>query len=357
VFNMRKLTREVQIGSVWIGGQHKIAIQSMTNTKTSDTTATIAQIHALERAGCDIVRVAVLNEDDAFAIRPIVQAIHIPLVADIHFDYRLALISLESGIHKLRINPGNIGSLDRIRQVVDVCQIKNVPIRIGVNMGSLDHDIHQQYGRTAIALVKSAEKHVRILEELSFHNIVLSLKASDVPMTIEAYQLASQKFPYPLHIGVTEAGTLYAGSIKSAVGLGILLNQGIGDTLRVSLTDDPIQEIVAAQEILSSLSMFWKPTLISCPTCGRTQYDMIPIAKEIEAFLQTLPRIPLKVAVMGCVVNGPGEAKDADIGVAGGKEEAILFKKGEAIRKIPQAQIVAVLKEEILRYINKTVKL
>ncbi len=352
---MRKNTKEIKIGSLWIGGHHKIAIQSMTNTKTSDTKATIAQIHALEKAGCDIVRVAILDEADAYAIQSIVKAIHIPLVADIHFDYRLALISLASGVQKLRINPGNIGSIERIREVVEACKLRQVPIRIGVNLGSLDRDIHEQYGRTAMALVKSAEKHVRILEDLGFYDIVISLKASDVPMTIEAYEIASRTFPYPLHIGVTEAGTTFSGSIKSAVGLGSLLYQGIGDTLRVSLTDDPVQEILVAQEIMASLGIFSKPTLISCPTCGRTQYDMIPIAQEIEAFLQTLPHVPFKVAVMGCVVNGPGEAKDADIGVAGGKEEALLFKKGIAICKIPQNEIVAVLKEEINRMIEKVV--
>ncbi|MDD4212094.1 MAG: flavodoxin-dependent (E)-4-hydroxy-3-methylbut-2-enyl-diphosphate synthase [Bacilli bacterium] len=352
---MRKNTKEIKIGSLWIGGHHKIAIQSMTNTKTSDTDATIVQIHALEKAGCDIVRVAVLDEADAYAIQSIVKAIHIPLVADIHFDYRLALISLASGVQKLRINPGNIGSIERIREVVEACKLHQVPIRIGVNLGSLDCEIREQYGRTAMALVKSAEKHVRILEELDFHDIVISMKASDVPMTIEAYEIASRTFSYPLHIGVTETGTFFSGSIKSAVGLGSLLYQGIGDTLRVSLTDDPVQEVLVAQEIMASLGYFSKPTLISCPTCGRTQYNMIPIAKEIETFLQTLPHVSFKVAVMGCVVNGPGEAKDADIGVAGGKEEALLFKKGIAIRKIPQDKIVAVLKEEINKMIEKVV--
>jgi (E)-4-hydroxy-3-methylbut-2-enyl-diphosphate synthase len=328
----------------------------MTNIPTKDVAKTVAQIHALEQAGCQIIRVAVLDSLDAEALKAIIPQIHIPLVADIHFDYRLALQSIEAGVAKLRINPGNIGSLDRIKLVVEACKKHNIPIRIGVNLGSLDRDIQFEYGRTALALVKSAEKHVEILEDLDFHNIIISLKASDVPTTIEAYQLASIEFNYPLHIGVTEAGTQFGGSIKSAVGLGILLQQGIGDTIRVSLTDDPVQEVVAAQEILASLGYLDKPTLVSCPTCGRTQYEMIPIAKEIEQFLQTLPKVPLKVAIMGCVVNGPGEAKDADIGVAGGREEALLFKKGIAIRKIPQDEIVKVLKEEILAWIKETVK-
>lgn len=352
----RRQTQAVLVGDVWIGGNYPIPIQSMTNTPTKDVVKTVAQIHALEQVGCQIIRVAVLDSLDAEALKAIIPQIHIPLVADIHFDYRLAIQSIEAGVAKLRINPGNIGSLDRIKLVVEACKKRNIPIRIGVNLGSLDRDIQFEYGRTALALVKSAEKHVKILENLDFHNIIISLKASDVPTTIEAYQLASMKFNYPLHIGVTEAGTHFGGSIKSAVGLGILLQQGIGDTIRVSLTDDPVQEVLAAQEILASLGYLDKPTLVSCPTCGRTQYEMIPIAKEIEQFLHTLPKVPLKVAIMGCVVNGPGEAKDADIGVAGGREEALLFKKGIAIRKIPQEEIVKVLKEEILARIKETVK-
>ena len=337
---------------IYIGEGNRIAIQSMCNTRTSDTTSTIKQILELEKAGCEIIRISVLDMNDAYAIKEIKKNIHIPIVADIHFDYKLALASIESGVDKLRINPGNIGSIDKIKLVVDKCKEKNIPIRIGVNMGSLDKDVEKTYGRTAQALVESAKKHVKILEDLEFYNIVISLKASDVLTTIEAYELASSTFNYPLHIGITEAGTTYTGSIRSAIGLGILINEGIGDTIRVSLSDDPIKEIKAAKEILSTFNLYTKPKLIACPTCGRTQYDMFPILNTIDEFLEQFPNANIKVAIMGCAVNGPGEAKDADIGIAGGIGEALLFKKGKIIRKIKQENIITELKNEIIKMIN-----
>lgn len=342
----------IKIGNIHIGGNEHIAIQSMCNTKTSDTSSTINQILNLEKAGCEIIRVAVLNMDDAKALKEIKKNIHIPLVADIHFDYKLALAAIDSGIDKLRINPGNIGSIEKIKMVVDKCKEKDIPIRIGVNMGSLDSEIEKKFGRTAKALVESAKKHVKILEDLNFYNIVLSLKASDVLTTIEAYELASSTFSYPLHIGITEAGTTYTGSIRSSIGLGILINEGIGDTIRVSLSDDPIKEVKAAKEILSTFSLYKKPKLTACPTCGRTQYNMFPILHEIDEFLENFPNSNISVAIMGCAVNGPGEAKDADIGIAGGINEAILFKKGKVIRKIKEENIVSELKEEIQKMIN-----
>lgn len=352
MINKRRLTKEIKIGNKIIGCMHPILIQSMCNTKTKDVSSTINQILALENAGCDIIRVAVLDFDDANAIKDIKKGIHIPLVADIHFDYKLALAAIDNGIDKLRINPGNIGDTDKIKQVVDKCIEKNIPIRIGVNLGSLDKDIENQYGRCAKALVESAKKHVKILEALGFYNIVISLKASDVMMSIEAYELASSIFDYPLHIGMTESGTKNTGSIKSSIGLGILINQGIGDTLRVSLADDPINEIIVAKEILHTFNMYEKPLLTACPTCGRTQYNMFPILNEIESFLNNFPKSNIKVAIMGCAVNGPGEAKDADIGIAGGVNEVLLFKKGKIIRKISENRVVSELKEEIIKLIN-----
>ena len=347
----RKVTKEVNVGNVLIGGSNPISIQSMCNTKTKDTSSTINQIKELEKQGCNIVRVAVLDIEDALALKEIKNNINIPLVADIHFDYKLALTSIESGIDKLRINPGNIGSIDKIKLVVDKCKEKNIPIRIGVNMGSLDKEIEKEYGRCAKALVYSAKKHVQILEDLDFYNIVISMKASDVETTIEAYTLASNIFNYPLHIGVTEAGTEFAGSIRSSIGLGTLLYNGIGDTIRVSLSDDPVKEIKVAKEILATFGYYKKPKLTSCPTCGRTQYNMLPILKEIEDFLESI-NSNIKVAVMGCVVNGPGEAKDADIGIAGGIGEVLLFKKGQTIRKIKEENVVSEFKQEILNMIN-----
>ena len=352
----RILKKEIKIGNVVIGGANHIAIQSMTNTPNKDVEATIKQITDLYNEGCEIVRVACLDLEDAKAIKDIKEKLHkkdidIPIVADIHFDYRIALEAIEAGCDKVRINPGNIGDIDKIKMVVDKCIEHNIPIRIGVNTGSMDSEILDKYGKTAYGLVMSAKKHVDILESLGFYDIVLSMKASDVNMMIEAYTIASNMFNYPLHLGVTEAGTFLAGSVASSIGIGSLLYNGIGDTIRVSLTDDPVKEVIVAKEILGSLGLIDKPKLISCPTCGRTKYDMMPIATEIEAFLNTLGNKKITVAIMGCAVNGPGEAKEADIGVAGGINEAILFKKGEIVKKIKQDDIVEELKKEILAMI------
>ena len=345
-------TRKVMVGNVQIGGENRVSIQSMCNTKTKDVDATVKQIIDLENAGCEIIRVACLDLEDAKAIKQIKEKIHIPIVADIHFDYKIALEAINSGVDKVRINPGNIGSKEKVKAVVDECKNKKIPIRIGVNAGSLEKDLLEKYGKpTAEAMVESAKKHVDILEELEFYDIVISLKASDLDLCIKAYELASKEFNYPLHLGITEAGTEFSGTVKSSIGLGVLLREGIGNTIRVSLSDDPIKEIRVAKEILKDCNLYKKtPTLIACPTCGRTQIDLIPIAKEMEDFLQTIES-NIKVAVMGCVVNGPGEAREADIGIAGGKDEAVLFKKGKIIKKIPQNQIVEVLKKEILNII------
>lgn len=355
---MRKLTKEVIIGSaskqVKIGNNNKIAIQSMCNTRTSDVTSTVSQILELEKVGCNIIRVAVLNLDDAKAIKDIVKQIHIPLVADIHFDYKLALASIDAGCDKLRINPGNIGSNEKIKILVDKCKEKNIPIRIGVNLGSLDKEIELKYGRTAQALFESAKKHVDILESFDFKNIVISVKASTISICTKAYELLSNYYDYPLHIGITEAGSTYSGCIKSSIGLGILLNEGIGDTLRVSLSDEPLKEIECAKEILSNFGLYQKPLVTSCPTCGRTQYNMFKILNEIENYVNlTYPNEKIHIAIMGCAVNGPGEAKDADLGIAGGINEALLFKKGQIIRKIKEENIVKEFKEEIDNYIKE----
>ncbi|MBO4622647.1 MAG: flavodoxin-dependent (E)-4-hydroxy-3-methylbut-2-enyl-diphosphate synthase [Bacilli bacterium] len=352
----RILKKEIKIGNLFIGTNHPIAIQSMTNTPTKDVSLTVKQIGDLFKAGCNIVRVACLDIDDAKAIKDIKeqllkQSIDIPIVADIHFDYRIAIEAINAGCDKVRINPGNIGDIDKIKMVVDKCIEHHIPIRIGVNTGSMDSEILAKYGRSAYGLVMSAKKHVDILESLGFYDIVLSMKASDVNMMIEAYTIASNMFNYPLHLGVTEAGTFLAGSVASSIGIGSLLYNGIGDTIRVSLTDDPVKEVIVAKEILGSLGLINKPKLISCPTCGRTKYDMMPIAKEIEEFLNSLGNVRITVAIMGCAVNGPGEAKDADIGIAGGVNEALLFKKGEVVRKIAQDDIVEELKKEILAMI------
>lgn len=348
----RAIKKEIKIGNITIGGNNSVAIQSMCNTKTKDISSTVKQILSLENEGCNIIRVAVLDYEDAVAIKEIKKQIHIPIVADIHYDYKLALMAIESGIDKLRINPGNIGNKEKISLLVDKCKEKNIPIRIGVNLGSLNKEIEKKYGRCAKALVESAKEHVKILESLDFFNIVISLKASDVATTIEAYKLANEEFNYPLHIGVTEAGTNFSGTIKSSIGIGTLLFNGIGDTLRVSLSDDPINEIKVAKEILASFGYYKKPILTSCPTCGRTQYNMLPILTEVENFLNTLKNTNIKVAVMGCAVNGPGEAKDADIGIAGGIGEVLLFKKGQIIRKIKEENVIKELKEEIINMIK-----
>ena len=346
----RKKTREVKIGSLKIGGGHPVCIQSMCNTDTRDVEATVTQILALENAGCELVRVAVPDMAAAVAIGEIKKKIHIPLVADIHFDYRLALRVMELGIDKVRINPGNIGDEERIRQVVTMAKEKKIPIRIGVNSGSLEKELLEKYGGvTPAGLVESALKHVRILEKYEFYDIVVSIKASDVLFSIEAYRLLSEAIPYPVHVGITEAGTPYAGTVKSAVGIGTILAMGIGDTIRVSLTGDPVEEIRAAKEILKSLGLRkFGPELVSCPTCGRTQIDLISIANEVERRCQGLEK-NIKVAVMGCVVNGPGEARDADVGIAGGKGVGLLFQKGEIIRKVPEAELVDALMQEISR--------
>lgn len=345
-------TKKIQVGNVQIGGQNKVVIQSMCNTKTKDVKATIEQILELEKAGCEIIRVACLDIEDAKAIKEIKEKIHIPIVADIHFDYKIALQAIESGVNKIRINPGNIGDEEKVKKVVEACKKKNIPIRIGVNGGSLEKELLEQYGKpTAEAMVKSAKRHVEILEKLDFYDIAISLKASDLDLCISAYEEAAKVFPYPLHLGITEAGTEFSGTIKSSIGLGVLLRQGIGDTIRVSLSDDPIKEIKVAKEILKDCNLYkGVPTMIACPTCGRTQIDLIPIAKEVEEFLQTI-NADITVAVMGCAVNGPGEAKQADIGIAGGINEGLLFKRGEIIKKVPQKEIVKVLKEEIIRMI------
>lgn len=345
----RTQTKPIYVANIQIGGQNKVVIQSMCNTKTKDVKATVEQILKLEKAGCQIIRVACLDIEDAKAIQEIKKQIHIPIVADIHFDYKIALQAIESGADKIRINPGNIGDEEKTKAVVEACKKNEIPIRIGVNAGSLEKNLLEKYGKPCSdAMVESAKHHVEILEKLDFHDIAISLKASNLDMCIEAYEKAAQEFQYPLHLGITEAGTAFSGTIKSSIGLGILLRQGIGDTIRVSLSDDPIEEIFACKEILKNCGLYTKsPKLVSCPTCGRTGYDMIPIAKEMEKFLMNL-EADITVAIMGCAVNGPGEAREADIGIAGGKGEGLLFKKGEIVRKIKEEDMVAELKKEIL---------
>ena len=351
---LREETRSVQVGNLTIGGNNHVVIQSMCNTKTKNVEATIKQINALEQAGCELVRVAVFDKEDAYAIKEIKKGIHIPLVADIHFDYRLALIAIESGIEKVRINPGNIGSIEKVKAVVDACKEKHIPIRIGVNGGSLEKEILEKYGEpTPEGMVESAMKHVKILEDLDFHDIVISLKSSNTMLTIKAYELASKTFPYPLHVGVTEAGTALGGTIKSALGIGTLLYEGIGNTIRVSLSDDPVEEIKVAKILLKELGLLkGVPTLVSCPTCGRIQYDLIPIAKEMEDFLKDI-HLDITVAIMGCAVNGPGEARHADIGIAGGVGEGLLIKHGEIVKRVKQEDMVQTLKDEILKMVEE----
>lgn len=351
---LREETRSVQVGNLTIGGNNHVVIQSMCNTKTKDVEATINQINALQQAGCELVRVAVFDKEDAYAIKEIKKGIHIPLVADIHFDYKLALIAIESCIDKVRINPGNIGSIEKVKAVVDACKKKHIPIRIGVNGGSLEKDILEKYGEpTPEGMVESAMKHVKILEDLDFHDIVISLKSSNTMLTIKAYELASKTFPYPLHVGVTEAGTALGGTIKSSLGIGTLLYEGIGNTIRVSLSDDPVEEIKVAKILLKELGLLkGVPTLVSCPTCGRIQYDLIPIAKEMEDFLKDI-HLDITVAIMGCAVNGPGEARHADIGIAGGVGEGLLIKHGEIVKRVKQEDMVQTLKDEILKMVEE----
>ena len=340
--------RRVKIGDIFIGDGERIAVQSMTTEYTADVQKTVEQIKALAEHGCDIVRVAVPDEESARAIFDIKNRIDIPLVADIHFDYRLALIAMERGVDKIRINPGNIGGEDRAKLVAEEAKRRNIPIRIGVNGGSLDKRLLEKYGSaTPEAMVESAMEHVRILEKYGFYDTVISIKSSDVKKTIDAYRLARDTFNYPLHLGVTEAGTYEGGIIKSAIGIGSLLADGIGETIRVSLTDDPVREVDAGRQILRSLGLLkGNICVVSCPTCARCRINLIPIAKEVTKRLENMEG-DLKVAVMGCAVNGPGEARDADIGVAGGVGEALLFKKGEVVGKIPEDRIVETLMEEI----------
>jgi len=344
----RKSTRQIRIGNVPIGGGAPVSVQSMTKTDTRDVAATVAQILELARAGCQIIRTAVPDREAALALGPIKLQIHIPLIADIHFDYRLALTALEQGVDGLRLNPGNIGGRERVQAVAKAAKERGVPIRIGVNSGSLEKDILARYGEVnAQAMVESALRHVRLLEDANFEDIKISLKASDVTTTIEAYRLTSQKVNYPLHLGVTEAGTRFTGAIKSAVGLGVLLSEGIGDTIRVSLTSNPVDEVIAGLGILKSLGLREEGIeLISCPTCGRCQINVISLAEQVERELSPI-QARLRVAVMGCAVNGPGEAKEADVGIAGGKGEALLFRRGEIVGKVTEGQICAALVAEV----------
>ena len=341
-------TREIHIGNRVIGGSHPILIQSMCNTKTENVQATVDQILRLEEAGCEIIRVAVPTMEAATAIKEIKKQIHIPLVADIHFDYRLALAAIENGVDKIRINPGNIGNLERIQMVVDACKKRNIPIRVGVNSGSLEKHLIEKYGSvTAEGLVESSLDKVRIIENLGYQNLVISIKSSDVLMCIRAHELISTKTDYPLHVGITESGTIQRGTVKSSVGLGIILYQGIGDTIRVSLTGDPVEEVTCAKLILKTLGLRkGSVEVVSCPTCGRTSIDLISLANQVENLVAGY-EMDIKVAVMGCVVNGPGEAKEADIGIAGGIGEGLLIKKGVVIKKVPEHQLLSALKEEL----------
>ena len=341
-------TREIRIGDVVIGGDHPIAIQSMTNTKTQDVEATVAQIHALTEAGCQIIRCAVPDMEAAQALKKIREQIEIPLVADIHFDYRLAIAAMENGADKIRINPGNIGGEDKIRAVVDCAKERNIPIRVGVNSGSLEKELVEKYGGvTAEGLVESALDKVHMIEQCGYENLVISIKSSDVMMCVKAHELLAEQTDYPLHVGITESGTVLSGSIKSAIGLGLILYQGIGDTIRVSLSADPILEIRTAKQILRNLGLMQGGVeIVSCPTCGRTQIDLIALANQAEEMLADLP-YDIKVAVMGCVVNGPGEAREADFGICGGKGEGLLMRGGEVIKKLPEDQLLPALKQEI----------
>ena len=343
---MRKTTKLLKIGNKFIGNNNPILIQSMTNIKTSKTDLVIKQIKELEDNGCDIVRVSVLDMEDALAIKTIKDNINIPLVADIHFDYKLAIGAIKSGCDKIRLNPGNIDNIDHIKEVVSLCKEKHIPIRIGVNEGSLPKDL----SLSPENMVKALKRHIDILESLNFKDICISLKANDINLCVESYKLASSIYDYPIHIGITEAGLEYSGLVKSSIGLGILLYEGIGDTIRVSLADDPVREVIAAKEILSNFNLYSKPTLTVCPTCGRTEYDLIPIAKRINEYIKNIKK-PLKLAVMGCVVNGIGEAKYADLAICGGKNSGVIIKKGEIIKKVNEDELY----DEFIKELNKLI--
>lgn len=349
----RDHTKVIQIGDRKIGGGNPVLIQSMTNTHTEDVEATVAQILRLEKAGCEIIRCTVPTLEAAKALAEIKKQIHIPLVADIHFDYKMAIAAMENGADKIRINPGNIGSIDRVKAVVDVAKERNIPIRVGVNSGSLEKDLVEKYGGvTAKGIVESALDKVRIIEDLGYDNLVISIKSSDVLMCVAAHEELVKQTNYPLHVGITESGTITSGNIKSSIGLGIILHQGIGDTIRVSLTGDPVEEVKSAKLILRTLGLRKGGIeVVSCPTCGRTRIDLIGLANEVEKMVADIP-LDLKVAVMGCVVNGPGEAKEADIGIAGGIGEGLLIKKGEIVKKVPEDQLLSVLRDELLNWGN-----
>ncbi len=351
---LRQNTKEIRIGDVVIGGNHPVTIQSMTNTKTEDIKGTVEQIHRLEAAGCEIVRCTVPTLEAAEALREIKKNIQIPLVADIHFDYRMAIAAIENGADKIRINPGNIGGEERLRAVVDKAKEHEIPIRVGVNSGSLEKTLLEKYGAvTAEGIVESALDKVRMIEEMEYDNLVVSIKSSDVMMCVKAHELIAEQCPYPLHVGITEAGTVYSGNIKSSIGLGIILYEGIGNTIRVSLTGDPAEEIRSAKLILKTLGLRKGGIeVVSCPTCGRTQIDLIGLANQVEKMVQEFP-LDLKVAVMGCVVNGPGEAREADIGIAGGKGEGLLIKKGEVVKKVKEEELLETLRRELQNWENE----
>ena len=346
----REKTKVVKIGNVAIGGENPIAIQSMCNTKTTDVAASVEQIHRLEKAGCQIIRLTVPTKEAAIAFGQIKKEVSIPMVADIHFDYHMAIAAMENGADKIRINPGNIGSNEKIRAVVDCARERNIPIRVGVNSGSLEKELIAKYGGhvTAEGIVESALQKVQLIEDMGYDNLVISIKSSDVMMCAKAHTLIAEKTDHPLHVGITEAGTVWSGNIKSAIGLGMILSQGIGNTIRVSLSADPVEEIKSAKLILRTLGLRkGGVTVVSCPTCGRTNIDLISLADKVQTMVEEFDEKDLKVAVMGCVVNGPGEAREADIGIAGGIGEGLLIKKGEIIRKVPEAELLDVLREEL----------
>lgn len=347
----REHTKTIKIGNQVIGGGHPVLIQSMTNTKTEDVAATVAQILTLEKAGCQIIRCAVPTMEAARALGEIKKQIHIPLVADIHFDYKLAIAAMENGADKIRINPGNIGSRERIQAVVDVAKERQIPIRVGVNSGSLEKELVEKYhGVTAEGIVESALDKVKMIEDFGYDNLVISIKSSDVMMCVKAHELISKKTDYPLHVGITESGTIISGNIKSSIGLGLILNQGIGDTIRVSLTGDPVEEIKSAKLILKTLGLRKGGIeIVSCPTCGRTSIDLIGLANKVENMVAEFP-LDIKVAVMGCVVNGPGEAKEADLGICGGRQEGLLIRRGEVIKKVPEAELLEALRQELINW-------